>query len=185
MRMRLVTPRTIIVVDDDPLFGTLLARALAPEVTPDVHVVVETTAEGALARIAQLDHMAIIVADHDLGSRMSGVELLRHAHEHEPMHQRILMTGSRPADMPEATYPIVMEAFEKPTWLDANQPLLRCVIDRCRAAPPPAPPLLRARRGEVAARVAGELRAESPKGEKPPVGIEPTTPRLQGESSTD
>lgn len=129
--MRVATPKTILIVDDDPYFGELLARAIAAAVPSEIRLVVARSSEAALAHLDGIGSSVVVVVDDELGSRMGGVELLREVHEREPAHHRILMTRRAAGS---AHDPAASETHLKPTWLDASQPLLRAIVDRVAPA---------------------------------------------------
>lgn len=124
-------PTTILVVDDDRAFARRLEEALASVLDGNVRIILAHKADEALAFIERLEHPAIVIAADPLGET-TGVELLRHIHAREPSHQRILLTRPGARQREDATYPVVTSSFEKPTQLDAGQPLLRAIVNACR-----------------------------------------------------
>lgn len=120
---------TIVIVDDDRVLLSSLARLLAGR---DLHVEVFDTAEAAMKWLDQGGQPDVVISDHSLPGQ-GGLDFLRALHERCPTAGRILHTGDAAVTekLIDADFAVLLKPVP-PT-------LLRQVVDRLLGREMPAP----------------------------------------------
>lgn len=117
----------VLIVDDDFLFSDYLPRELRREVVaPQLDIMTERTALAAMRRLRE-ERYDVVVADYDLRTDETGVDVLRIATDAEGRPLRILLTGHSPQEIGEIANR--WDVFlDKPATLREVVPLLAQVI---------------------------------------------------------
>ena len=119
-----------LIVEDDPLVGRALGRALSR------HVDVVDVVRDADAAIQRMEHDAVdvVVTDYDLGpSSRNGVELAARIREQWPEVPIVMASGSVNQQVrATARQAGIDECFTKPVPIDALATTLRGLVERRR-----------------------------------------------------
>lgn len=133
--MDLTKPLEILVVDDDPYMAKHVGHVVRMTLRNVARVSLASSPQSAMERLAEHDpkrSRLIIVSDYNLGSGMTGLEVLEAAKRLDPTARLILMSGEHPSRFGEIrARPDLHDFLEKPFTLEAIQ----ASLERAAASP--------------------------------------------------